>query len=536
MTTTTTTGAALAASVRARVRRRHASSKASSSTRRADGRRGTTRAVSGEDDARGRGAALALAPREVMDSIEVPAELVQVRAYVRWEEAGMPEDTTEEWRQSEYDEALLDLKIELLRGTTMNELRARYKMEPVEGGDVRMFTEDADLARRVKAAETLSMKSSADEVITTRDELASMEFIDSVVGDAEDVARSIEVAIDEFVDSVIDGDEVANDDVFASMTPEELTDMETALNDSKNWSTRAQLVAAIMGPNENMSDEQDAGAAERLATLLEALEETKEALTVKEEALSNMKIELENLEEEIVVSQATTDKALAEIKESWAAEVSQLKAELKMAQSRVEGGDEALAQRIEALLKEAGEARQAKQKLETELEEAMRRVEDAKVSQIKAEAVRDANAEVILMLKKDLETTKEELHKLKSNSRAETEFQKLQAELDRAWEAASEIQTRWDNDRKVIDFLTKSIDDEKAKREAREAQSIPAAAMGILSWARGSIEKRAADVSSVSQQTLENVARAYQDLEASTGAFSDDVIADDSESDFLRDM
>ena len=320
------------------------------------------------------------------------------------------------------------------------------------------------------------------------------------------------------------------------MTPEELTDMETALNDSKNWSTRAQLVAAIMGPNENMSDEQDAGAAERLATLLEALEETKEALTVKEEALSNMKIELENLEEEIVVSQATTDKALAEIKESWAAEVSQLKAELKMAQSRVEGGDEALAQRIEALLKEAGEARQAKQKLETELEEAMRRVEDAKVSQIKAEAVRDANAEVILMLKKDFETTKEELHKLKSNSRAETEFQKLQAELDRAWEAASEIQTRWDNDRKVIDFLTKSIDDEKAKREAREAQSIPAAAMGILSWARGSIEKRAADVSSVSQQTLENVARAYQDLEASTGAFSDDVIADDSESDFLRDM
>lgn len=40
---------------------------------------------------------------------------------------------------------LLDLKIEFLRGTTMNEIRARYKMAFVEGGDVKMFNEDVDL-------------------------------------------------------------------------------------------------------------------------------------------------------------------------------------------------------------------------------------------------------------------------------------------------------------------------------------------------------------------------------------------------------
>ena len=75
---------------------------------------------------------MGLAPKEVLDAIEVPAELVEVRAYVRWEEAGMPSDTTDEWRRREYDEALLDLKVELLRGeTTMHEIR---EVRDVAGG------------------------------------------------------------------------------------------------------------------------------------------------------------------------------------------------------------------------------------------------------------------------------------------------------------------------------------------------------------------------------------------------------------------
>ena len=97
-----------------------------------------------------------LVPKEVLDAIRVPPEVVEIRAYVRWEEAGMPSDTTDAWRQREYDEALLDLKIELLSGVTMNEIRGRYKLEPVEGGDARMFNPDEELARRVAAAEALA--------------------------------------------------------------------------------------------------------------------------------------------------------------------------------------------------------------------------------------------------------------------------------------------------------------------------------------------------------------------------------------------
>jgi len=507
------------------------------------GRRVITRRAVEED---GTARAFAFAPREVTEAILVPEDLVQVRAYVRWEEAGMPSDTTEEWRRKEYDEALLDLKIELLRGKTMNEIRARYKMPPVAGGDARMFTEDPDLARRVKAAEAMVTSEKGERAVN---ETATLEFIESVVAQeateteaaveeaaveeaaVEEAAVEEDVVVDAAaaatVEDVVQVDDADDVDVYAEMTAEELADMESSLNEAANWSTREQLIAAIKGSS---SDATDDGESELREDLLEA----KSEIIAKEDALQHMKIELENVEAEIVVMQATMDKALLEVKESWAAEVSALKAELNMANARANGTDAEVSQRIENLIKEAEKSDQKRQALESEVADVTRKLEESKIAQIKAEAVRDANSEVILMLKKELESTKDELRALKSNSVATSEHEALKKELDRAWEDAAELQSMWDNDRKVIDFLTKSIEDEKAKKTAREATSIPVAAIGLLNWARNSIKERAADVGAVSQQTLETVTQVYQELEASTGEFSDDFIVDDSESDLMH--
>jgi hypothetical protein len=524
-----------------------------SSTRARIGRRVVRARAEGEGDGdAGRGTAaatrapaLGLAPKEVLDAIQVPPELVEVRAYVRWEEAGMPSDTTDEWRRREYDEALLDLKVELLRGTTMNEIRARYKMSPVEGGDARMFNEDEDLARRVKAAEALAMNQA-----TTRKVEETTEFIESVVGEeATEETSTVVEAIEEtpVEETPVEDDEEADEeivetvmesssssaaentteyavDVFASLTETELADMEAALNESANWSTREELVAAIRSTPEMDADEVD---------LYKQLEDTKLALLASEQALQETKAELEEIEAEIIVSQATADKALAEMKEGWSAEVSSLEAQLKQA-NLANAGD--VAEAVEALQRDVAEAEKKMKALEDEKSALTKQVEDAKIATIKAEAVRDANAEVVLLLKKELETAKDELRELKSNSVSESEYSSMKNELDRAWEAAAELQAMWDNDRKVIEFLTKSIDDEKAKKEARQALSIPDAAKGLLSWARNTITARATDVSNVSQQTIETVSQAYQELEASTGDFSDDVISDDSESDLLHDM
>ena len=83
---------------------------------------------------------------EALEAVEVPRDLCQIRAYVRWEEAGKPQDTTTEWQEEEFRRATLDLKREVASGTTLNEIRRRYGQAPVEGDDesraLKTFTEE----------------------------------------------------------------------------------------------------------------------------------------------------------------------------------------------------------------------------------------------------------------------------------------------------------------------------------------------------------------------------------------------------------
>ena len=515
-----------------------------------------------------------LIPKEVLDAIRVPPEVVEIRAYVRWEEAGMPSDTTDAWRQREYDEALLDLKIELLSGVTMNEIRGRYKLEPVEGGDARMFNPDEELARRVAAAEALanggaSGASTMKDVGKRRDVRDdAVEFIESVVSRAPIVDAVEDVVIeDEDEEGVVADDEEAEEagvvidashadvnvaadvvetdaddenvidmdqiiDVFAALTPEEIEDMENAMS-GENWSTREQLITAIRARTDIMpgDDEQDDSANDELRRQLEL---SKSALASSEQALAMTKKELEDLEVDIVTLQATSDKALQDMKIEWAAEVESLEAQIKQASAVSGAAGEDVAKQNEAYAKKIEDAERRVEAMTAENEKLKSDLEATKTSAIRADAMREASAEVVLMLKKELESTKAELKEVKSNAVSEVEFAAMKKELDNAWVAAAELQEMWDGDRKVIELLTKSITDENAKREARKALNIPEAYKGVLSWARKTITRRAADVSSVTETTLNTVAAAYQELDANTGEFSDDVVTEDpSESDFM---
>ena len=70
----------------------------------------------------------------------MPEELIGIRAYVRWEEAGMPEDTPPEWQAAEYAKARLDLQLEVLNGVTLNDIRRRYNQDTVDGDDEPIFS------------------------------------------------------------------------------------------------------------------------------------------------------------------------------------------------------------------------------------------------------------------------------------------------------------------------------------------------------------------------------------------------------------
>jgi hypothetical protein len=40
-------------------------------------------------------------PQDLLDRIHIPTKLTEIRAYVRWEEAGKPEDTALDWQARE---------------------------------------------------------------------------------------------------------------------------------------------------------------------------------------------------------------------------------------------------------------------------------------------------------------------------------------------------------------------------------------------------------------------------------------------------
>ena len=70
-----------------------------------------------------------------MDLIDVPLELVQIRAYVRWEEAGKPEGMPAEWQAAEFARALDDVRVELVEGTPLNEIRRKFNVMTVNNGE-----------------------------------------------------------------------------------------------------------------------------------------------------------------------------------------------------------------------------------------------------------------------------------------------------------------------------------------------------------------------------------------------------------------
>ena len=79
--------------------------------------------------------------------VEIPEDLVGIRAYVRWENAGMPEDTSPEWQATEYAQARLDLQTEVAQGTTLNDIRRRYNQPVVPGDDEPVVIDFATHAR-----------------------------------------------------------------------------------------------------------------------------------------------------------------------------------------------------------------------------------------------------------------------------------------------------------------------------------------------------------------------------------------------------
>ena len=142
-----------------------------------------------------------------LDAIEVPRDLCEIRAFVRWEEAGKPNETTEEWREAEFAAAVVDLKREVASGVTLNDIRRRYGQPIVDGDDepwrgkttetTRMGGEDARASdsraperERTKASRRSSVEGlTLIENFVTVDEERALATLAATSGDETRLAR-----------------------------------------------------------------------------------------------------------------------------------------------------------------------------------------------------------------------------------------------------------------------------------------------------------------------------------------------------------
>ena len=95
---------------------------------------------------------LKILPAELLNSITIPPKLTEIRSYVRWEEAGKPQDTSREWQVREYQAALVDLKLEMLAGGNLNDVRRRYQLDTEFGEDTPLHVPSKDELELLRAA------------------------------------------------------------------------------------------------------------------------------------------------------------------------------------------------------------------------------------------------------------------------------------------------------------------------------------------------------------------------------------------------
>ena len=95
---------------------------------------------------------LKILPAELLNSISSPPKLTEIRSYVRWEEAGKPQDTSREWQVREYQAALVDLKLEMLAGGNLNDVRRRYQLDTEFGEDAPLHVPSKEQLELLRAA------------------------------------------------------------------------------------------------------------------------------------------------------------------------------------------------------------------------------------------------------------------------------------------------------------------------------------------------------------------------------------------------
>ena len=556
-TTTTTRGVHFASggSRRRRVVSRSSSSQNSSSksstffTERDDDGSSTT--ITSRDDEQKQQRRQFLPPKEVLQSIYVPESLAEIRAYVRWEEFGKPEETTAEWQASEYKNAVLDLKLDLLSGMTLNDIRRRYGVEPVDGDDdeLPMFTMDEELEKRMKLAEAMTRVEKVGKMSLVEEDSASpVRYGDAMVD------SSSSSVVDEFIkplptsplsssviDHVVSAEEMTEEE--REMMEEEATVVDRAAlsieyeAEDEEEEERAVLTEAeedflqelqasttfdaddFLPMTEEEKKKKSEEEEKNLGVLAEdeeekVEEEKKRQKAIASELVLNLKVEVdkykqsaESLKTQMLEATEKAEKASSEF-DSMKEQRNRLARELSELELETAAKDDEIKELNEFLVSSEKDFEQSKMEELQSLRESLEQMkEEKKAAEVLARAYKqDFVQERELNAKFREEKNQMMEEKTKSERELRAAANESEMKLSAAMRENAELKKIWDSDRKVIEILTKKLD------EMSEKPGLGAAIVNTYSTVKTVIPKYSSVIASTTMNTTKGVVSKTTDI------------------------
>ena len=495
-----------------------------------------------------------LPPKEVLQSIYVPESLAEIRAYVRWEEFGKPEETTAEWQASEYKNAVLDLKLDLLSGMTLNDIRRRYGVEPVDGDDdeLPMFTMDEELEKRMKLAEAMTRVEKVGKMSLVEEDSASpVRYGDAMVD------SSSSSVVDEFIkplptsplssssssviDHVVSAEEMTEEE--REMMEEEVTVVDRAAlsieyeAEDEEEEERAVLTEAeedflqelqasttfdaddFLPMTEEEKKKKSEEEEKNLGVLAEdeeekVEEEKKRQKAIASELVLNLKVEVdkykqsaESLKTQMLEATEKAEKASSEF-DSMKEQRNRLARELSELELETAAKDDEIKELNEFLVSSEKDFEQSKMEELQSLRESLEQMkEEKKAAEVLARAYKqDFVQERELNAKFREEKNQMMEEKTKSERELRAAANESEMKLSAAMRENAELKKIWDSDRKVIEILTKKLD------EMSEKPGLGAAIVNTYSTVKTVIPKYSSVIASTTMNTTKGVVSKTTDI------------------------
>ena len=521
-------------------------------TERNDDDFGSSTTITSRDDERQQQRTF-LPPKEVLQSIYVPESLAEIRAYVRWEEFGKPEETTAEWQASEYKNAVLDLKLDLLSGMTLNDIRRRYGVEPVDGDDdeLPMFTMDEELEKRMKLAEAMTRVEKVGKMSLVEEDSASpVRYGDAMVD------SSSSSVVDEFIkplptsplsssssviDHVVSAEEMTEEE--REMMEEEATVVDRAAlsieyeAEDEEEEERAVLTEAeedflqelqasttfdaddFLPMTEEEKKKKSEEEEKNLGVLAEdeeekVQEEKKRQKAIASELVLNLKVEVdkykqsaESLKTQMLEATEKAEKASSEF-DSMKEQRNRLARELSELELETAAKDDEIKELNEFLVSSEKDFEQSKMEELQSLRESLEQMkEEKKAAEVLARAYKQdfvQERELNAKLREEKNQMMEE--KTKSERELRAAANESEMKLSAAMRENAELKKIWDSDRKVIEILTKKLD------EMSEKPGLGAAIVNTYSTVKTVIPKYSSVIASTTMNTTKGVVSKTTDI------------------------